>query len=465
MATQYPNLLTYASKISQIEENYYSPVAVVPPNYSIPLGTIYGFLGNVTGWTNNSEPPAPTQDQTNIKDVFKNMFVIKQINSNNLSPVIRRIDWTSGTTYDYYQDNIDMFAADTNGNPLYTFYVKNRYDQIFKCLWNNNGNESTVEPYFEPGTYGTDNIFQDVDGYKWKFMYTVDSGSKINFMDSAWIPVPLNQSVAGSSSIVETAFTLGCGDIEVINVTNGGSGYDPANAVITITVTGDGTGATGTAVVDNGAITDIVVTNTGQNYSYANVTISSTIGSGATAIAPSSPIFGHSYDPPAELGCSNIMFTCEFNGTEETNGINMVPVDITYYQVGLLIQPLALNTFPNPANSSIYQLSTNITVAPGFGEYVLTETVYQGTIDNPTFTGIVLDFNPATNVVYLINTLGTITTSAPIFGATSTTARTLLTYNSPNVVPYSGYISYIENRSGITRSSDGIEQFKFVLGY
>jgi len=26
-------------------------------------------------------------------------------------------------------------------------------------------------------------------------------------------------------------------------------------------------------------------------------------------------------------------------------------------------------------------------------------------------------------------------------------------------------MSYIENRNGITRSSDGIEQFKFVLGY
>jgi hypothetical protein len=26
-------------------------------------------------------------------------------------------------------------------------------------------------------------------------------------------------------------------------------------------------------------------------------------------------------------------------------------------------------------------------------------------------------------------------------------------------------LSYIENRSGITRSSDGIEQFKIILGF
>jgi hypothetical protein len=30
---------------------------------------------------------------------------------------------------------------------------------------------------------------------------------------------------------------------------------------------------------------------------------------------------------------------------------------------------------------------------------------------------------------------------------------------------FSGYISYIQNRSAVQRSSDGIEQFKFVLGY
>jgi hypothetical protein len=30
---------------------------------------------------------------------------------------------------------------------------------------------------------------------------------------------------------------------------------------------------------------------------------------------------------------------------------------------------------------------------------------------------------------------------------------------------FSGYISYIQNRSAVQGSADGIEQFKFVLGY
>ena len=95
----------------------------------------------------------------------------------------------------------------------------------------------------------------------------------------------------------------------------------------------------------------------------------------------------------------------------------------------------------------------------------LGEVVYQGDIANPTFTATVLDFDPASNVVKLINISGTPVTNSPIFGTNSKTARTMLIYNEPNFVPFSGYVSYIENRSGIQRSADGIEQFKFVLGY
>ena len=466
MATQYPNLLTYASKAAQVQLINASPVAVTPPAFNSPIATTYGFLSNVTGWPDNNNPPSPQEDQYSLKQIFKNIFVMKLITANDISPVIKRIDWSPNNVYDYYQDNIDMFQLDSYGNLVYNFYVKNRYDQVFKCLWNNNGSISTAEPYFEPGTYGsnptTPNVFQGADGYKWKFMYTIDSGSKIKFMDSSWIPVPLTQVAVNLPTE-----SVSAGDIEVINITNTGSGYDPANAAITVVVSGDGFGATGEAIVnDMGQITDIAVTNVGVGYTFAQVTIESAIGSGATAVTFASPIFGHSFDPPAELGNQNVMFTCEFNGSENGN----IPTDITYYQVGLLINPFAINSFldnnyPLPANNDIYPISTTVAVAPGFGQYNLTEEVYQGDSANPSFVGIVLDFDPAGNVIYLINTLGNITQNAPIFGSNSKTTRTVLGSQIPNYVPFSGYISYIENRSGITRSSDGTEQFKFVLGY
>ena len=463
------NILTYGLKVSQLKQDYFSP-SVFLANSTTPVESLYCFLSRVDPWPYDSNPPAPTQDQQYIKNVFKNMFVAKAITSNNITPVARRIDWTSGQVYDYYQDNVDMLAVDQNDFLIKSFYIKNRYDQVFKCLWNNNGAQATVEPFFQPGNYNTNNVFTGSDGYKWKYLYTIDIGSKIKFMDSTWIPVPLGQNTPNPLSS-----TPGIGSIDVVNVTNGGSGYDPANSFITVTITGDGSGASANAVVSNGQITDIIVGTPGTNYSYANVTIqtaNSLIGSGATAIAPASPIGGHGFDPVSELGCNHVMFSVEFNGPESLLGVNYVPTDIDYRQIGILINPMDEYTYPYFANNSIYDLTTHFTVASGFGVYTSDETVVQVDVNSssPTFgqtvfSATVLSFNTSTNVLYLINTSGTPLIGSTVTGLSSKTSRTLLVSTPPTIVPFSGYIAYIENRSGVQRSLDGIEQFKFVLGY
>jgi len=451
-------LLTYGAKVNSVEQVYYSPVAVLPTSLNVKLNSIYCVLSRTDAWEDDNNPPQPTQDQLNIKSMMKNIFVAKLVTSNDISPVVQRIDWTSGVTYDYYRDDIDMFQVDNNDFLIYDFYIKNKYDQVFKCLWNNNGEPSTVEPFFEPGTYGTNNIFLSSDKYKWKYEFTVDTASKVKFMDTRWIPVPALQANVPNPLIS----SAGYGNIEVINVVNGGAGYDPANAVISIVVTGDGTGAAGTAVVEDGVITDVIVTNTGTNYTFSNVSVSSTIGANAVLIAPTSPIGGHGYDAISELGCSHVMINSQFNGSE--NGF--IPTDIDFFQVGLLVNPIAKSTNPNPANSAIYKTTTDLIVAPGFGVYINDEKVYQGTsLESSSFNGTVLSFDVATNIIKLINTTGTLTTNAPVFGNDSKTARTLLSSSSPDLVTLSGYLTFIQNRSSVQRSADGIEQFKIVIGY
>jgi hypothetical protein len=452
------NKLTNGAKISQIQLNYYAPAAVVPPQIDIPLGTTYCFLSKVDPWDDENNPPAPSLDQKSLKKIFKSMFVAKLITSSDISPVIQRIDWTIGTTYTYYRDDIDMFEQDQNGNLIYQFYVKNKYDQVFKCLWNNNGTPSTLEPYFEPGTYTTNNIFKGTDGYKWKYIYTIDTGLKVKFMDKTWIPVPV-----GANTPNPLISSAGAGSIDVINVLNKGSGYDPANAVVYVTITGDGSGAAATAnVAANGAIQDIIVSSAGSNYTYADIQVVSQLGSGANVYGPTSPIGGHGFDPLSELGCSHAMFTVEFNGGE--NGL--IPTDIDFHQLGLITAPTAQDVNPYPAAESIYSTTTDFVVAPGADTgYVMDELIYQGPIDKPTFFGTVLSFDVATNVAKVLNMTGTPTNNAPIFGLSSKTTRTLLSYNPPNFVILSGYMSFIENRTGIQRSADGIEQFRFVIGY
>jgi hypothetical protein len=462
------NILTTAAKVSAVENAYVSPISVTAPYYTVPVATTYCFLSKVLPWDDDENPPTPAANVKYIKQVQKNMFVAKLISINDISPVIQRIDWTSGTTYEYYHDDVDMLELDTNGNLIHTFYVKNKYDQIFKCLWNNNNRESLVEPYFEPGTYNTNNVFQGNDGYKWKYIYTIDLALKTKFMDKTWIPIAVGANTP--SPLINAA---GAGSIDVINVTYGGSGYDPANAVVTISITGDGTGAAATANITSGVVNDIIVTNPGSNYTYADVTIQSALGSLATAIAPTSPVGGHGFDPISELGCSHVMFTSEFNGSE--GGI--IPTDIDFHQLGLVINPTSLTSQSYatslginstiPANNSIYKTSTDLIVASGFGTYVSDEVIFQGpddNINNATFTATVLSFDTASNVLRLINTTGTPITNAPVRNIPKTN-RTLLGYTTPDYSIFSGYVAYIENRSSVQRSSDGIEQIRIVLGY
>lgn len=70
--------------------------------------------------------------------------------------------------------------------------------------------------------------------------------------------------------------------IETIEITAGGSDYRSAP---TVTIIGDGSGATATAKVLAGRVVSVTLTNVGKNYTTATISITSSEGSGASAIA------------------------------------------------------------------------------------------------------------------------------------------------------------------------------------
>lgn len=461
------NLLTYNAKVAQIEQAFYAPVSLISGQDTV-INTTYCFLAYVAPYPlGDAIVEDPKQTQQYIKTIFKNIFVVKKINSADISPVIHRVDWITNTTYDVYSDDIDILAKDVNGFNVYNFYVKNKFDQVFKCICNNSslvegievGQPSIYEPYFQPGAYQTNNIFTGADGYKWKYIYTIDTGSKIKFMDTTWMPVPI-----GNNRLNPTISPLGYGGIENINVLDGGSGYDPTSA-INIVITGDGTGATGTVSLSGNTISDINITSPGSNYTYAGAYLTydsaSPPSSNVIMEVPISPIGGHGFDPISELGTNHIMYTVEFNGDEG----GLVPVDIDYRQIGLIVNPISSLTTPDTADEDIYKTSTDFMVAGGAGQFLLDEIIYQGTSSNPTYEGTMLSFNTSTDVINTMTIHGTPKLNTPVFGKTSGCVRTLLSVNYPRFIIESGYLTYIENRPAINRSFDGIEQFKFVLSY
>lgn len=104
-------------------------------------------------------------------------------------------------------------------------------------------------------------------------------------------------------SIIEQTTVEGA--IYSIKVTNPGLGYFDASTT-SVTITGNGTGATATAVVFNGSITRIDVTNYGSGYTVANVVITNTVPGAivttpATAYAILPSLGGHGANAPSEL--------------------------------------------------------------------------------------------------------------------------------------------------------------------
>ena len=143
MANTVNGILTTYGSVVEVELTYFFVITAsgYAPNAQ---SSSYFILGKPDQWPDDNNPPIPTQDQANIKKTFKHMFAAKLLTSSNMAPVIPRIDWTSGTTYTPYTDYDDMFTLDSNGIITKNFYVRNRYDQIFKCLGNNRGSDLSL---------------------------------------------------------------------------------------------------------------------------------------------------------------------------------------------------------------------------------------------------------------------------------------------------------------------------------
>ena len=113
----------------------------------------------------------------------------------------------------------------------------------------------------------------------------------------------------------------------------------------TVTITGDGSGATASLVLQNGSIQRVVMTSYGQDYTYATFTINdpnrltpnSFTDAEIYAILP--PPSGHGFDAPREMYADTIAVFSLLQGDTE---LNMLQQD--YRQYGILADPTNILT-------------------------------------------------------------------------------------------------------------------------
>lgn len=68
-------------------------------------GRYYYYLGSVLDWEDIDNPPVPINSPSYEKDVRKHIIMVKEIQPGDVSFVIDKIQWQSGTVYDMYDDS------------------------------------------------------------------------------------------------------------------------------------------------------------------------------------------------------------------------------------------------------------------------------------------------------------------------------------------------------------------------
>lgn len=400
---------------------------------------MYFYLGGPAAFTSDSSPPTPTNSTANVEFLpWRDMIGLKRVTSSDVSLAAPRYDWTSGTVYDQYDD------ADTNLIESDDFYVVTDEYNVYKCLFNNSGAASTTKP-----TGVSTSEFTTADGYIWKFMYKVSTTDALKFLTNDYIPVETLASDDGSDQWdVQQAAVDGA--IHVIKVTSGGSGYGSAPSV---TITGDGTGATANCTLSGGAVSAVNVTNVGSGYTTATVTFAS---GAATATAIISPKGGHGANPVEELGAKYVILNVRLDGNES----NTISTANDFRKVGLIRDPYSYGTTNRHVATNVRQ-TYRYTISGATTNYTIDETVTVG-----SNTATVVEWDSTNGYLYTTKpTVKDFANASYIVGGTSTANGLITAINTPGIQPYTGDVIYTEFRSPISRAADQIEDVKLIIQF
>lgn len=472
----------------------------------------YVTFGKFLEWTDDNNPPATnTSIKESFYDVYSNILFGKKVFEADIGYIAQRITWTTGTVYDYYSHlDPDLYSKN--------FYVINRKNRVYKCLFNNYGAKSTVEP---DTTQTSGDFTNPGDGYVWKYLFTIDSASRKKFDTVDYFPVVPNATVAraaikgglhvmivdnagknyidangsidqvitnksfkiansGASSIngaySKSAFYVYSGTgspaLSVVDgyVVNTSGKFVTTSADIVgldstslyriapqVKITGDGTGATAYSTINanTGSLTSITIENKGRNYSYADITIIANSEFGSLASAY--PIIS----PPGGHGSDVVSeLGSDILGLSvETSATDGFPSWAKYRQIGLLYNPSSSLDLSN-LNSTKFNNMLN------FNLFNTTNIFNSGdTISglNSKATATVAYMN--TSSMYVLNTVGTFQPFETVLSNDTGKTCTITVINISDLVPYSGEIFYYKNIQPIDRTSITKEQVKLYLNF
>jgi len=480
---------------------------------------MYLFIGHPTPWANDSAPTTPIDTpETTEYSYWRSMMGAKKVSVTDVTFGAPRTNWANNTLYDEYNGTSQKVYSNNH-------IIVSSANNVYKCLFNNKGANSTVEP---SGT--STSTITLADGYKWKFMYYISGADYNKFVTAGFIPVKTLTADDGSSQwSVQSAAVNGA--IDVIDVRVPGSSYLSTNGVVAavnganvtmantanstsdsyvgstmflrsglgsgqlrtivdyvggsrkatlnsaftttpntstqyyvgprVIVWGNGAGCLAYANVVSGNVTFVNVITPGTGYSIANVSITANNGTGATAMPCIAPMGGHGSDPLDELSGHNVIISVSLAGSES----NTLPTTNQFRTFGLLVNPNLANG--SSANGSSYRQSTQLTVSSVKSAFVEDDLI---TGVNSSATARVVKFantNSANTrgILDVVDVDLAFSSTESIIANTSGANAVITAINSGSLKANFGDIIYSEHKTPTSRSSAQTETFKLVVQF
>ena len=471
--------------------------------------TYYLFVGKATAFTSgttggsDSSPPTPSDGPADTEFyAWDSMIAAKNIPSSDITYAIPRRNWSNGTVYDMYDDNISSSNTTTSGaSNIYdsSFYFMTSDYRVYKVLDNNDG---AAYSGAEPTSTSTSPFA--LGGYILKYMYQVTSSEAAKFLTSDFIPVSNDSTVSAAATD---------GKIESLKIT-AGSGYTngtyyaavygdgtsagtSSGAIVRITVSGGTiqsfglTAGSDTTIHAGGAGYTFVTVNLGAGFTFSDSGLSSASnmgGSGGAIEVVISPKNGHGNDAIGELGGHYVMTATTLSQAE---GDDITTVN-DFRQVGIVVDPTNYGT-STVATASTRRQTFVVKASSSSGTFEVDEKITQATTGA---VGKVVEWDSTRSLLYFqqerfgdfgtnnstgdhsvfegANVITGATSSATLTPSTDSETITLANnntlsttsgYANPELQPDSGNIIYLENRKPIQRDSDQTEDIKLIIEF
>ncbi len=240
------------------------------------------------------------------------------------------------------------------------------------------------------------------------------------------------------------------GRIMSIKVISGGFGY--ANA--TVTIEGDGTGATAEPIFSLGKLVKLRMTNYGQGYRWAKVTITGN-GFGASARAIITDFGGHGKDSINGLYTRSLMFYSSIS-RDKNQGFD---VNNDFRQIGIIKNPRKYNSTHSldiTLASACFVVTGNINT----NNFEKDQTVYLAS-NGSKFRIVNLNANSALlqSLDNAVPTVGSVLTN----DASQSFSVSGLTL--PTVDKYSGDLLFVDNKQAFTPTADQTVTLRTVIKF